>query len=63
MGGKTEGMLQVLWERGQIDVNNLHLYTANESKDVFGIVQKATSLKYLLSNCRDFEYEESQCCI
>ena len=52
-------MLQVLWERGLIDEQNLAQYTVNGRKDEMGILQHHTSLKLLLGNCIDFEEEES----
>jgi hypothetical protein len=57
--GKQKGLLQILWERGFIDVNNLSAYTVDGRKDAYGVVQKETSLKHLMSNCTDFEEEES----
>jgi hypothetical protein len=57
--GKPKGMLQVLWERGFIDQENLAQYTVNGRKDEMGILQHHTSLKLLLGNCIDFEEEES----
>ncbi len=45
--------------KGFIDVNNLSAYTIDGRKDAYGVVQKETSLKYLMSNCTDFEEEES----
>ena len=57
--GKAKGMMQVLWERGFIDANNMKEYTLAGSKDEFGVVNKSTSLKYLLENLSDFVEEES----
>jgi hypothetical protein len=57
--GKAKGMLQVLWERGFLDVGNLKQYTVDGQKDAFGNLQHKTSLKYLLGNCTVFEEEES----
>ena len=57
--GKQKGLLQVLWERGFIDVNHLSAYTIDGRKDAYGVVQKETSLKHLMTNCTDFEEEES----
>lgn len=57
--GKQKGMLQVLWERGWIDVEHLRNYTVDGKKDVAGVVRHDMSLKYLLGNCKDFEEEES----
>ena len=52
-------MLQILWEWGFIDSNNVPQYSMQGKKDAFGNVQKETSLKYLLSNCQDFKEEET----
>jgi hypothetical protein len=57
--GKPKGMLQVLWERGFIDVTNINQYTVGGRKDEMGVLQTETSLKFLLGNCLDFEEEES----
>jgi hypothetical protein len=51
-------MLQVLWEQGFLDIDNLKQYTVDGQKDAFGSLQHETSLKYLLINCTDFEEEE-----
>ena len=45
--------------KGFIDVNNLSAYTIDGKKDEYGVIQKETSLKHLMSNCTDFEEEES----
>jgi hypothetical protein len=34
--GKAKGMLQVLWEQGFFDVDNLKQYTVDGRKDAFG---------------------------
>ena len=52
-------MLQVLWEHGWINFEHIRNYTINGKKDVLGVIQHETSLKYLLGNCKDFEEEES----
>jgi hypothetical protein len=57
--GKAKGLMQVLWERGFIDVNDVSKYTLNGRQDASGILMKETSLTYLMSNCQDFEDEES----
>jgi hypothetical protein len=57
--GRPKGMLQVLWECGFIDEQNLNQYTINRRKDEMGILQPETSLKFLLGNCLDFEEEKS----
>ena len=57
--GKAKGMMQVLWERGFIDKSKKNEYILAGSKDEFGVVDKNTSLKYLLENLSDFVEEES----
>jgi hypothetical protein len=47
--GEQKGLLQVLRERGFIDVNNVACYTINRRKDAYGKTQKETSLKHLMS--------------
>jgi hypothetical protein len=56
---KPKGMLQMLWERGFIDVTKLQQYTVDGKKDVYGVLVPNTSLKFMVSNLLDFEEEES----
>jgi len=52
----------VLWERRWIDsqVNKpYHYYTINGKKDIFGNLQRDTSLRHLMENCADFQEEET----
>jgi len=56
---QPKGMLQILWERGWINEQNLASYTVSGKKNVLGILEANTSLKHLLGTCRDFEEEES----
>jgi hypothetical protein len=57
--GQPKGMLQVLWERGWIDENNLAKYTVSGRKNEIGVIDIDTSLKHLLGSCHDFSEEES----
>jgi len=60
--GKPKGKLQVLWERGHIDNSNglaYKKYTADGTKDEFGIIQVETSLNNIMVRCLDFEEEET----
>lgn len=57
--GKPKGLLQILWERGWIDANNLGNYTMGGRQNASGVLMKNTSLKLLMANCIDFEEEES----
>jgi hypothetical protein len=57
--GQPKGMLQILWERGWIDENNLGKYTVSGKKNELGIIDVQFSLKHLLGSCRDFEEKES----
>jgi hypothetical protein len=56
---KPKGKLQILWERGWIDTNNVAMYTNDGKVDAYGIVNKTYSLHHLMSNCKDFIEEES----
>jgi len=56
---KPKGKLQILWERGWIDVDNLNKYTNDGRVDAFGILDKSFSLHHLMLNCKDFIEEES----
>ena len=56
--GKAKGLLQVLWERGFIDMNNLSSYTLTGKKDAFGVVDLRRSLRNMMSLCDDFLNEE-----
>jgi len=57
--GQPKGMLQILLERGWIDIRNLASYTVSGKKNEVGVLEADTSLKHLLGSCRDFEEEES----
>ena len=59
--GKAKGLLQVSWECGFIDpTKNMKTdYTINGKKNALGILQCKTSLKAIISNCTDFEEEET----
>ena len=57
--GKAKGKLQILWERGWIDTDNVPKYTDQGKVDAFGILDKNYSLHFLISNCKDFIEEES----
>ncbi len=57
--GKAKSLLQVLWERGFIDPNNLDRYTLNGRQDAEGVLMPEKSLKPLLASCEDFKEEES----
>jgi hypothetical protein len=58
--GQPKGLMQVLWERGWIDENNIDKYTMdiakdNEGEDIEGA--KNWSLKCLMASCLDFAEE------
>ena len=58
--GQPKGLLQALWERGMIDEQQLERYTLDGRKNpVTGIVDLQYSLRYLLSECKDFKDEET----
>jgi hypothetical protein len=57
--GQLKGMLQVLWERGWIDENNLVKYTFSGRKNEIGVIDVDTNLKHLLGCCCYFAEEES----
>ena len=57
--GRPKGYLQILWERGFVDENELKQYTVNGRTDSYGLINKAFALKDLMSNCTDFQNEES----
>jgi hypothetical protein len=69
--GKPKGLLQILWERGFIDENNLSKYCMNGAKEWFEDDKKKKlkpeheadfkkySLVHLMSNCSDFKNELS----
>ena len=56
--GKPKGLLQVLWERGLIDGNNLKSYALTGRKDDLGTVDESTSLRHIMGMCFDFLNEE-----
>ena len=58
--GKPKGKLQILFERGFIDVSKgANYYTNKGKKDDSGLVDLDSSLDHLLSTCTDFNQEES----
>jgi hypothetical protein len=58
--GKAKGMEQILWERGWIDPSqDRRTYTVIGKKDSMGALRKDTSLRYLMSNLKDFEGQET----
>jgi hypothetical protein len=58
--GKPKGMEQILWERGWINPNqDRKVYTVHGKKYSMGAVRKDTSLRYLMSNLKDFEAQET----
>jgi hypothetical protein len=53
-------MEQILWERGWIDPSqDRKVYTLHGKKDSMGAVRNDTSLRYLMSNLKDFEAQET----
>ncbi|KAI2490953.1 hypothetical protein MHU86_23612 [Fragilaria crotonensis] len=56
--GKAKGLLQVLWERGFIDMNKLSNYTLTGRKDELGNLDLSLSLRHLMAMCPDFLNEE-----
>jgi hypothetical protein len=51
--------LQSLWEHGWIDPTRLNGYSIEGKTNAMRVKQVNTSLKHLMSNCRDFIEEES----
>jgi hypothetical protein len=56
--GKPKGLLQILWERGLINGNNLKQYSLTGKKDQLGTVDESTSLRHIMGMCQDFVNEE-----
>ena len=56
--GKSKGLLQVLWERGLIDGNNLNNYTLTGKRKNSPIIDTSRSLRHIMSLCTDFVNEE-----
>jgi hypothetical protein len=57
--GRGKGMLQILWERGWIDVNKLNEYKMMVEDDA-GFVVPEYSLSVMMGRCTDFANEKSQ---
>ncbi|KAI2497133.1 hypothetical protein MHU86_17394 [Fragilaria crotonensis] len=58
--GQAKGLLQVLWERGWIDVGNLDRYTLEPATNANGEVLDGAeewSLRVLMASCLDFAQE------
>ena len=56
--GKAKGLLQVLCERGYIDMNKPTSYTLTGRKDALGNADFSLSLCHLMAMCPDFLNEE-----
>ena len=52
--GQPKGLLQVLWERGFLTLENYKSFSQRGSKDKYGNTNKDTSIVLLLSACKDF---------
>ena len=58
--GKPKGSLQLLYERGYIEeADGWNWYAVNGKKDIFGNIDKSTSLKMLMSIQPDFMEQET----
>ena len=58
--GKAKGMKQVAFERGLLDLANVHLYSKDGPKDDDGnIIDESFSLKKIISSLTDFVEEET----
>ena len=57
--GKSKGSLQLLYERGWIDVDKLKQYTVNGKVDIYGSIIPGTSLTAMMLEQTDFANEES----
>lgn len=55
--GKPKGVLQILWERGYIDSENVEVYTMKGRKDKDGVIDKRFRLNKLIRTCPDFVNE------
>ena len=55
--GKPKGSLQILYERGWIDPNDLSSYTEKGTMSDMGVLRKRTSLKLLMELQQDFHAE------
>ena len=56
---KAKGALQILYERGWIDIDNLKRYTMNGSRDNYGNINLQYSLLDLIQKLPDFAKEET----
>jgi hypothetical protein len=56
--GKSKGLLQVLWERGLIEGDNLNNDALTGKKDELDTVDNSTSLHHIMGICTDFLNEE-----
>ncbi len=57
--GKPKGSLQILFERGWVDITRLSEYTISGKKDDFGNRIEGTSLSKILKQQSDFAVEET----
>jgi hypothetical protein len=59
--GKPKGMLQILWERGLIDIGRLQEYTIGGKKNrETGNVDTSMALRVMIADCSDFREEETK---
>jgi hypothetical protein len=56
--GKAKGLLQVLWERGFIDMNKLSSYVLTGRNNELGNVDMNMNLRHLMTMCPDFLNEQ-----
>jgi hypothetical protein len=55
---RTNGLLQVLWERGLLDASDLKCYSLTSKKDDLGMVDNSTSLRHITGMCDAFINKE-----
>eukprot|EP00957_Ditylum_brightwellii_P121619 9274627-Ditylum_brightwellii.AAC.1 len=58
--GKSKGMKQVMYERGFLYLENIHLYTKDGPKDEKNeVIDEDFLYKHLMAGCNDFVEEET----
>ena len=58
--GKQKGLMQVLWERGFIDPNNVSKYHKDYDDKLGEAEEQPYCLRWLMARCPDFMEEETQ---
>ena len=57
--GQSKGMLQILLERGKVNMDEISKYSEKGKKDRIGKIIESTSYQLILGACLDYKNEKS----